>query len=663
MVDGTERKKLVTIKLLPIVFVVLIVVGVLLVSVVLTILNINAQKEAVENILGKASLQTSYEVENVIEQIYVILESSTKTSNLDELNLLERRIFLQTLLNSENNFDEVALFDSRGVELDRVSRFRSIDKSDFRKHDPSELYNQISENENYIGGLQLIEEYGELEPVFEIAVPITNLVGDFRGGIVATVNLNFIWEAVGNLEIEREGLVFIVNKNGEIVAYGSESEEFYMQDRDDEIVQMFMEAIGNGISQEELGVISTTNQKGDKVLTAFTPLEALDWAVIIEVLRSKAYQPIFIGIFIAILITFIAGGFGALAGGYLTTKFSRAILELNNVVTEINKTDKLDLKVPIEKMPVEELHNLGSVFNVMTSKLKASYEGLEEKVRIRTKELLASNKLKDLFMDIMRHDLLNPAGVVRTNSQLALMDEKDIKKKEPLEKIERNSNRMIRMIENASILAKLESGEKIDFKEEDFGVMLKGSVEELSERAKEKEMKIKVYAEGKFPAVVNPLIQNVFSNFISNAIKYSPEKTEIVAGIKKKNEDWLVYVEDRGEGIPAKYKKAIFERFTRLEKGAIKGSGLGLAISKKIAEAHNGKIWVRDHKGGGSVFYVLIPRVHEGIVKRPVVKPSLKKVVKKVVPVKKVVKKPIEKSSKDDSGEPKYFLKKRGDKK
>jgi len=251
----------------------------------------------------------------------------------------------------------------------------------------------------------------------------------------------------------------------------------------------------------------------------------------------------------------------------------------------------------------------------MTSKLKKSYEGLEEKVRVRTKELLESNRLKDLFMDIMRHDLLNPAGVVRTNSQLALTDEKDAKKKEVLESIERNSNRMIRMIENASIIAKLESGEKINFKEEDLGVMLKGSVEELSKKAKEKNMKIKVYAEGKFPAVVNPLIQNVFSNFLSNAIKYSPEKTEIIAGIKEKNEDWLVYVEDRGEGIPAKYKEAIFDRFTRLEKGAIKGSGLGLAISRKIAQVHNGRVWVKNHKGSGSVFYVLIPKVHKEISK------------------------------------------------
>ena len=304
---------------------------------------------------------------------------------------------------------------------------------------------------------------------------------------------------------------------------------------------------------------------------------------------------------------------------FIVRSISRPIVSLTKTAEEI-AGGNLNKKVEVKSK--DEVGQLGDAFNVMTSKLKESYEGLEEKVKQRTFQLSKSNKLKDLFMDIMRHDLLNPAGVVRTNSQLVLSEEKDAKKKKSLEIIERNSNRMIRMIENASILAKLESGEKIDFKEEDLGVMLKASVEELSEGAKEKNMIMKVYAEGKFPAVVNPLIQNVFSNFINNAIKYSPEKTEIIAGIKDKDDSWLVYVEDRGEGIPAKYKKAIFERFTRLEKSAIKGSGLGLAISKKITEAHNGKIWVRDHKGGGSVFYVLIPKIHkeEVISKKPIIK-------------------------------------------
>jgi signal transduction histidine kinase len=355
---------------------------------------------------------------------------------------------------------------------------------------------------------------------------------------------------------------------------------------------------------------------------------------VIEIAYSKEYIEIATrGIIRSTLVIIFAVFFAVLTISFFVSRsISKPIREISKASQEI-AAGNLNRKV--EVVSEDEVGQLGEAFNVMTSKLKESYEGLEEKVRIRTKELSASNRLKDLFMDIMRHDLLNPAGVVKMNAQLALSDEKDVKKRKVLESIDRNSNRMVRMIENASILAKLESGEKIEFKEEDLGVMLKGSVEELSERAKEKGMKVRVVAKGKFSAVVNPLIQNVFSNFISNAIKYCPEKTEIVVGIKDKGKDWLVYVEDRGEGIPAKYKRAVFERFTRLEKGAVKGTGLGLAISKKITEAHNGKIWVGDHKGGGAVFYVLIPKVHGDATP----KPHKYEAVRKVVVPKEVVKK------------------------
>jgi signal transduction histidine kinase len=340
------------------------------------------------------------------------------------------------------------------------------------------------------------------------------------------------------------------------------------------------------------------------------------WTLLVILERDPLLSPIIkqrnktllFGLFIAVIIS--------LSSFFIARGITKPLLELRNSAIKIGKGD-LNTKIKVRSK--NEIGDLARSFETMRINLKKSRAQLvkKEKLEKANKELAKSNKLKDLFMDIMRHDLLNPAGVVKISSQLALMEEKDVKRKEVLGKIVKNNSRVIKMIENASILAKLESGENIEFKEEDLGILLKGSVEELSERAKEKCMKIKLFAEGKFPAVVNPLIQNVFSNFISNAIKYSPEKTEVIVGIKEKGEDWLVYVEDRGEGIPTKYKGMVFERFTRLEKGAIKGSGLGLAISKKIAEAHNGKVWVRDHKGGGSVFYVLVPKIHKEVETKP----------------------------------------------
>jgi len=267
-----------------------------------------------------------------------------------------------------------------------------------------------------------------------------------------------------------------------------------------------------------------------------------------------------------------------------------------------------DLKRHVEIKSKDEIGQLANSFNIMTSKLKKSYEGLEEKVRQRTSELAESNKLKDLFIDIMRHDLLNPAGVVRTSTQVALMDEKDPKKKETLQLIENSSDRLIKMIENASVFAKLESGEKIELKEMDLGAILKDAVEGLVSKAKERKIKINLDAKGKFPASVNPLIGDVIANFITNAIKYGPANSEIVVGIKKEKGKYRMSVADKGEGIPDKYKTAVFDRFTRLEKGAIKGTGLGLAIVKKIVELHNGKVWVENNSPKGSVFIVEIPR-------------------------------------------------------
>ena len=239
--------------------------------------------------------------------------------------------------------------------------------------------------------------------------------------------------------------------------------------------------------------------------------------------------------------------------------------------------------------------------------LKKLNQELEEKVKQRTAELLESNRLKDLFNDIMRHDFLNPVGTVKMNIQAVLMEKQSKETEELLKRSYKSTVRLIEMIKNASIISKLESKEKLEFKQEDIGLILKKSLEEMIPKAKEKGMKIMVGAKGTFPAVVNPLIQNVFSNLIDNAIKYGPENSEIVVMIKKDGANWKVSVSDKGEGILDKYKQSIFERFTRLEKGAVGGSGLGLAIVKKIVEVHDGKVWVEDNFSGGSIFYVSFP--------------------------------------------------------
>ena len=84
------------------------------------------------------------------------------------------------------------------------------------------------------------------------------------------------------------------------------------------------------------------------------------------------------------------------------------------------------------------------------------------------------------------------------------------------------------------------------------------------------------------------------------------ENTKIIVGIKRNVDSWIVYVKDRGNGIPDKYKEVIFDRFRRIEKHGVKGSGLGLSIVKRVVDLHNGNVWVEDNPEGGSILLFLI---------------------------------------------------------
>jgi len=271
-------------------------------------------------------------------------------------------------------------------------------------------------------------------------------------------------------------------------------------------------------------------------------------------------------------------------------------------------------KREFKRTDVEMLQSVGNsgviaIENAMLyNEVKGFAADLEEKVRERTVELERSNKLKDLFIDIMRHDLLSPANIAQLSTELLIEQENEPEKTKMLEIVLQSHRRIIDMIRNASILAKLESGEKLEFGESDLGSVLRDAAEELKGFAIEKRLEIKITSEGRVPATTNPLIHNVFSNLLRNAVKYAPQDSQVNVKITDRGPRWRVSIADRGSGIPDEHKEAIFERFKRLEKGAVEGTGLGLAIVKKVVNAHKGRVWVEDNAGGGSIFIVEIPK-------------------------------------------------------
>jgi signal transduction histidine kinase len=223
-------------------------------------------------------------------------------------------------------------------------------------------------------------------------------------------------------------------------------------------------------------------------------------------------------------------------------------------------------------------------------------------------ELEETNRLKDLFIDIMRHDLLNPAGVIKCYVAYLLEEETDPRKRELATKIELVNNKLTEMIQNASKYSRLEEMENVERNREDLGKIVRDSVLLVTCQEENAAMEVKFLGDGESPAWVNPMIGDVFVNLASNAMKYAAAGNRIEVGIEDKGKDWVVSVKDFGPGISDDDKEKIFTRFERLQKEGVQGTGLGLAIARRVVDLHRGRIWVEDNPEGGCVFFVSLPK-------------------------------------------------------
>jgi signal transduction histidine kinase len=100
----------------------------------------------------------------------------------------------------------------------------------------------------------------------------------------------------------------------------------------------------------------------------------------------------------------------------------------------------------------------------------------------------------------------------------------------------------------------------------------------------------------------------VLNNFLTNAIRYSPENSEVIIRSSKKGNQVELGIHDHGIGINPNYQQKIFDRFFRVPGTTKKGSGLGLAISKELVESMGGQVGLHSEEGKGSYFYLRLPK-------------------------------------------------------
>lgn len=226
-----------------------------------------------------------------------------------------------------------------------------------------------------------------------------------------------------------------------------------------------------------------------------------------------------------------------------------------------------------------------------------------------TKEV---DRLKDEFISVASHELKSPLTVVKGYAQILLQRLRPLPERaaeaDMAKHILDQSNRMTALADRLLDVSRIQFGRLTLEKQQ---VELAALVREISEQMQVAigDHHLRVSTAEAVPACVDPSrVEQVITNLISNAAKYSPEGTDIDVALERHDGRALISVRDRGYGIPRDRQPYVFGRFYRAITDERKtGVGLGLYVSKGIVEAHGGRIWFDSEEGKGSTFYVELP--------------------------------------------------------
>ncbi len=220
---------------------------------------------------------------------------------------------------------------------------------------------------------------------------------------------------------------------------------------------------------------------------------------------------------------------------------------------------------------------------------------------------------KDQFIALAAHEIKNPlTAILGYTSLLQKKVKKDSKVKffEYLDEVGIQADMLLEITNDLLDVTKIEIG-KFAYKEElfNFDNLVRRVIK--NQQIINRKRVITLYGTAhKIISADRYRIGQVVTNLLTNALKYSPEKSPIKVRIKSNKEGVSLSVQDYGIGIQKSEQKAIFNNFYRSKgiKSGIKGLGLGLYISSQIIKHHRGKLEVKSDDGKGSIFYLEIPK-------------------------------------------------------
>ncbi|MGE8204545.1 sensor histidine kinase [Heyndrickxia sp. NPDC080065] len=399
-----------------------------------------------------------------------------------------------------------------------------------------------------------------------------------------TLNIDDYLKHIGNLGYQ----IYLVNEKKQGSFYGG---AFREKEIDSKVIQDVLHGeVYHGIIQFPSKLFVTGFFDNVAVNTIGVPVTVNGTRYALFMRPNLEVQFGEMRIFFAVLLTFtilLSILFVIVSTRYLV----RPIVKLTEATKKITKGNyNIDLNVKRR----DEIGKLASHFSQMTKNL----EQLEE--------------MRQEFVSNVSHEIQSPLASIQGFSQTLRSENlSEEQRKNYLSIIEDESRRMSQLSKQLLTLASLDKEEGILERETfDIAAQIKQVIFMTEWSWREKDIAIDMELPATFIHADQKLLHQVWTNLITNCIKYTEPGGTISMRISQKDDECHIEIQDSGIGISEEDLPHIFNRFYRADKSRNRkegSSGLGLAITKKIIDLHGGKIYARSQIGKGTTFYIQFP--------------------------------------------------------
>ena len=352
-------------------------------------------------------------VASFVQEKFSELEATVKISEPTLASQQEQRNVLGKLVGLVPAFRQVILFDAQDGELVTVSRVSQTAGEQLLARVEPDLFAQVRQGNRYVSPAYIDELTSE--PMIILAVAAADAFGDFQGTLLAEVNLKFIWDLVDRLEVGEGGVAYVVDKQGNLLAFGDISRVLRGENVSQlDVVGEFMHnpvPVGEAATSLVPGIDDTT------VAATYVPLGMPEWAVVTELPLIEAFQrgiqsTLILGAVMLVVTTLVV-----LLAVYTARRLAAPLLDLTTTAGRIAEGE-MALRAALEG-PTEVV-NLAEAFNTMTVQLRELIGSLEQRVADRTRGLQAAAEVARVTTSVLDPDelLRQTADLIRERLDL-----------------------------------------------------------------------------------------------------------------------------------------------------------------------------------------------------------------------------------------------------